>query len=72
MDEVDNIMSWFPDTLNDEAAYAIQLFLESFKMAFEEQYYGQIRRHIESVTQDYQMELQLSLNAQDPDDKIPF
>ena len=74
MNDEHDISIWFPDPLTDEAAFAIQLFLESFKLAFDEQYYAQIRRHIETVQQDYQMERRLDVKTDDDqqDDFIPF
>jgi len=35
----------FPPNLTDEAAHEIAEFLEALSLAFEERYFGQIRRH---------------------------
>jgi hypothetical protein len=37
--------SAFSHDLSDEAAYEIAEFLEALSFAFDEHYYGQIRRH---------------------------
>ena len=39
----------FPPNLSDEAAYEIFEFLEALSLAFEERYFGQIRRHRQAV-----------------------
>ncbi len=39
----------FPPGLSDEAAYEIFEFLEALSLAFEERYFGQIRRHRQAL-----------------------
>jgi hypothetical protein len=39
----------FPPDLSDEAAYEILEFLEALSLAFEEHYFGQIRRHRRTI-----------------------
>ena len=39
----------FPPGLSDEAAYEIFEFLEALSLAFEEHYFGQIRRHRRAI-----------------------
>ncbi len=39
----------FPPGLSDEAAYEIFEFLEALSLAFEERYFGQIRRHRRAI-----------------------
>ena len=39
----------FPPNLSDEAAYEIFEFLEALSLAFEERYFGQIRRHRRAI-----------------------
>jgi hypothetical protein len=39
----------FPPDLSDEAAYEIAEFLEALSLAFEERYFGQIRRHRQAI-----------------------
>ena len=39
----------FPPDLSDEAAYEIFEFLEALSLAFEEHYFGQIRRHHRAI-----------------------
>ncbi len=39
----------FPPDLSDEAAYEISEFLEALSLAFEEHYFGQIRRHRRAI-----------------------
>ena len=41
-------LSFSPD-LSDEAAYEIAEFLEALSLAFEEHYFGQIRRHQQAI-----------------------
>ena len=41
-------LSFSPD-LSDEAAYEIAGFLEALSLAFEEHYFGQIRRHRQAI-----------------------
>ena len=45
MDEQPPLGLSFPPSLSDEAAYEIAEFLEALSLAFEERYFGQIRRH---------------------------
>jgi len=46
-----HISDWFPETLSDEAAFALHGFLEQFTWRFEQAYYGQIRRYLDSHAQ---------------------
>ena len=39
----------FPPDLSDEAAYEIAEFLDALNLAFEEHYFGQIRRHRRAI-----------------------
>ena len=39
----------FPPNLSDEAAYEIAEFLDALTLAFEEHYFGQIRRHRRAI-----------------------
>ena len=39
----------FPPDLSDQAAYEIAEFLEALSLAFEEHYFGQIRRHRQAI-----------------------
>ena len=39
----------FPPNLSDEAAYEIAEFLDALNLAFEEHYFGQIRRHRRAI-----------------------
>jgi hypothetical protein len=39
----------FSPDLSDEAAYEIAEFLEALNFAFDEHYYGQIRRHRRAI-----------------------
>jgi hypothetical protein len=39
----------FSHDLSDEAAYDIAEFLEALSLAFDEHYYGQIRRHRQAI-----------------------
>ena len=41
-------LSFSPD-LSDQAAYEIAEFLEALSLAFEEHYFGQIRRHRQAI-----------------------
>jgi len=41
-------LSFSPD-LSDEAAYEIAEFLQALSLAFEEHYFGQIRRHRQAI-----------------------
>jgi len=41
-------LSFSPD-LSDQAAYEIAEFLEALSLAFEEHYFGQIRRHRRAI-----------------------
>ena len=41
-------LSFSPD-LSDQAAYEIAEFLEALNLAFEEHYFGQIRRHRQAI-----------------------
>ena len=65
------IASWFPDSLSDEAAVAVYLFLEQFTHQFEDHYYAQIRRYYqqqrEDITEDNEHQLEMPW-----EDKIPF
>ena len=39
----------FPPNMSDEAAYEIAEFLDALNLAFEEHYFGQIRRHRRAI-----------------------
>jgi len=41
-------LSFSPD-LSDQAAYEIAEFLEALSLAFDEHYFGQIRRHRQAI-----------------------
>ncbi len=49
MDEQPTLELSFPPNLSDEAAYEISEFLEALSLAFEERYFGQIRRHLQAI-----------------------
>jgi hypothetical protein len=49
MDEQHPLGLSFPPSLSDEAAYEIAEFLEALSLAFEERYFGQIRRHRRAI-----------------------
>lgn len=66
-----DIMDWFPEELTDEAIYSIHLFLTEFTQFFETQYYGQIRRHIEYLKNEYHHQ-ELDSNHPLEEDEIPF
>ncbi len=49
MDKQPTLGLSFPPNLSDEAAYEIFEFLEALSLAFEEHYFGQIRRHRRAI-----------------------
>ncbi len=49
MDKQPPLRLSFPPSLSDEAAYEIFEFLEALSLAFEERYFGQIRRHRRAI-----------------------
>ena len=49
MDEQPTLELSFPPNLSDEAAYEISEFLSALSLAFEERYFGQIRRHLQAI-----------------------
>jgi len=49
MDKQPTLSLSFPPSLSDEAAYEIFEFLEALSLAFEERYFGQIRRHRRAI-----------------------
>ncbi len=49
MDKQPTLELSFPPNLSDEAAYEISEFLEALSLAFEERYFGQIRRHRQAI-----------------------
>ena len=49
MDDQPILTFLFPPTLSDETAYEISEFLEALSLAFEERYFGQIRRHLQAI-----------------------
>lgn len=65
------INNWFSEDLTDEAAYAIHLFLTEFSQHFEEQYYGHLRRHIQTLKDQHQQQ-QLDFNPVIGNDDSPF
>jgi hypothetical protein len=67
-----SVAPWFPESLSDETAVAVYLFLEQFTHQFEDHYYGQIRRYYqqqqeENVAEKYDNQLEMPW-----EDKIPF
>jgi len=63
-----SMASWFPESLSDEAAVAMYLFLEQFTWQFEDHYYAQIRRYYQQ-REEAQTEHQLEMPWEDG---IPF
>ena len=49
MDKQPTLGLSFPPNLSDEAAYEIFEFLKELNLAFEEHYFGQIRRHRRAI-----------------------
>jgi hypothetical protein len=70
-DQKYSIGSWFPESLSDEAAVAVYLFLEQFTQQFEGHYYAQIRRYYyqqqADIAEEYNHQLEMPW-----EDEIPF
>ncbi len=49
---MNNEMSPFPESLSDEAAFALSDALHWLALTCDEKYFGQIRRHIATLNED--------------------
>jgi hypothetical protein len=49
MDDQTMLSFLFPPGMSDEAAYEISEFLAALCLAFEQHYFGQIRRHLQEL-----------------------